>query len=319
MGNVEAVAIERLSPFRKVALGTWSDPRDPQIYGSLVVRMETALGYLEEISRRTGIRVTVTHLVVKAIGQALVACPEANVLLRWGRPHRRRSVDVSVLVAVASAGAQDLSAVRVSDVDHKGLPQIAAELASAARIVRAGEDVGLETARRRMQRVPALLMSGVLRLVTFLAYTLNLDLRRLGIPKDPFGAAVVSSLGSLGLESAYVPLVGYSKAPIVVAAGAVVQAPVVDGGRLAVGQVMRLCATFDHRVIDGAHASVMAAAIRDVFERPWAYSGEEPAPEGAYGPAAVAPAAPPSAPSGADRARSYMRADSRARAARTGG
>ena len=96
----------------------------------------------------------------------------------------------------------------------------------------------------------------------------NLDLRRFGIPRDPFGAAVVSSLGSLGLESAFIPLVAYSRAPIVFAAGAVTDEPVVEGGRVVPAKIMRLNATFDHRVIDGTHAATMAAAIRRVMEHP---------------------------------------------------
>jgi pyruvate/2-oxoglutarate dehydrogenase complex dihydrolipoamide acyltransferase (E2) component len=276
VGNVDAHPAMNLSPFRKVALGTWGDPVDPQIYGTLKLRMEPALAYLDELSRRTGQRVTVTHLVVKAVGAALAACPEANVVLRGGRPYRRQNVDVSVLVALGTAAGQDLSAARIANVDTKSPAQIAQELAGAARGIRAGTDRGLESARRTMQRVPLRLMRWVLRLVTFLSYTLNLDLRRLGIPRDPFGGAVVSSLGSLGLENAFIPLVGYSRAPIVIAAGAITDEPVVDGGRVVPGKVMRLNATFDHRVIDGSHAAVLAAAMRQVIERPWETCGDRP-------------------------------------------
>jgi pyruvate/2-oxoglutarate dehydrogenase complex dihydrolipoamide acyltransferase (E2) component len=105
--------------------------------------------------------------------------------------------------------------------------------------------------------------------MTFLSYTLNLDLRRFGVPRDPFGAAVVSSIGSLGLESALIPLVAYSAAPIVIAAGAVTDEPVVEGDKVVPGKVMRIGATFDHRIIDGSHAAVMVAAIRRTIEEPW--------------------------------------------------
>jgi hypothetical protein len=117
--------------------------------------------------------------------------------------------------------------------------------------------------------VPTWLMGLVLRLITFLSYTLNLDLRWLGVPRDPFGAAVVSSIGSLGLESALIPLVAYSRAPMVIAAGAVGDEPVVEGGKVVAGKVMRLGATFDHRIIDGTHAAVMADTIRRAIEQPW--------------------------------------------------
>jgi pyruvate/2-oxoglutarate dehydrogenase complex dihydrolipoamide acyltransferase (E2) component len=268
--NFEAQPIAGLSPFRKIALGTWKTPYDPQIYGTLKLRMEPALAYIAELRRTTGRHVTVTHLVMKAMAEALRVCPDANVVLRWGRPHRRRHVDVSALVALDDGGSADLSAVKLIDVDRKDVATIAAELQTAAEGVRARRDQGLERARQRMRRTPSWLMATMLRLVTFLGYTLNLDLRRFGIPRDPFGAVVVSSLGSLGLESAFIPLVAYSRAPIVIAAGAVVDEPVVEQGRVVPGKIMRLNATFDHRVIDGQHAAAIAAAIHRVFAEPQA-------------------------------------------------
>jgi hypothetical protein len=121
-------------------------------------------------------------------------------------------------------------------------------------------------------------MGAVLRLITFLTVTLNLDLRRFGMPKDPFGGAVVTSLGSIGLTSAYVPLVAYSRAPIVVAPGLVSDEPVVEGDRVVPGKVMVLNATLDHRVIDGAHAAALARALRDVFEDPFGQLDAVPRP-----------------------------------------
>ena len=69
MPNVDAVRMRALSPFRRIALGTWHTPMDPQIYGTLKLRMEPALAYIADARRRTGEHVTVTHLVIKAIGE----------------------------------------------------------------------------------------------------------------------------------------------------------------------------------------------------------------------------------------------------------
>jgi len=282
MSNVDAVRMRALSPFRRIALGTWHTPMDPQIYGTLKLRMEPALAYIADARRRTGQRVTVTHLVIKAIGAALAACGDANVVLRGSRPYRRRGVDVSVLVAVDGAGGQpDLSATKIEAVDGKTPVDIAAELERDVRAHRQDQhDDGMRRARRMLGFVPTWLMGLVLRFVTFLSYTLNLDLRRFGVPRDPFGAAVVSSIGSLGLESALIPLVAYSRAPIVIAAGAVTDEPVVEGGKVVPGKVMRLGATFDHRVIDGSHAAVMADTIRRAIEQPWTLDDIVPECEG---------------------------------------
>jgi pyruvate/2-oxoglutarate dehydrogenase complex dihydrolipoamide acyltransferase (E2) component len=277
--NVDCQPLTELPVFRRIALGTWGEPADPSIYGSLTVRMEHALAYLEEARRRTGIRLTITHLVVKALALAIRACPQANVVMRWGRLYQRRAVDISVLVS-RGGDEPDLSATKVAAADGKDLGELARELAGGAAQVRAG-GTSLEATRRSLMRVPALLMRPFLKLITFLTHTLNLDLSRFGVPRDPFGSAVVTSLGSLGLESAFVPLVAYSRAPMVVAPGRVTEQPVVEHGRVVPGKVMSVNVTLDHRMIDGAHAAVLARVLRQVLEDPFTHL---PFPEGERAP-----------------------------------
>jgi pyruvate/2-oxoglutarate dehydrogenase complex dihydrolipoamide acyltransferase (E2) component len=269
VSNIDCQRVKGMPLFRRIALGTWAEPADPSIYGALTLRMERALAYVEEVRRRNGTRLTITHLVVKALAQAMLACPQANVLMRWGRLYQRRSVDISVLVG-RGGGEPDLSATKIEGADGKSLLEVAGELAAGAGRVRAG-GTSLERTRRSLGRVPGLLMRPFLRLITFLTHTLNLDLSRFGVPRDPFGSAVVTSLGSLGLESAFVPLVAYTRAPLVVAPGRVIDQPVVQDGQVVPGKVMSLNVTLDHRMIDGAHAGVLARVLRDIIEDPFTH------------------------------------------------
>jgi len=65
--------------------------------------------------------------------------------------------------------------------------------------------------------------------------------------------------------------------PLLVATGAVVDAPVVEDGRVVVGKVMHICATFDHRVLDGTHAAAMARIVRAWMEHPFEHFDAIPA------------------------------------------
>ena len=108
----------------------------------------------------------------------------------------------------------------------------------------------------------------------------DVDLSFLGLPKDPFGSAMVTNVGSLGLEEAYVPLVPYSKVPLLVAVGALKRTVAVrEGDVIEPVTVMRLFATFDHRILDGAHAAKMAGTLHRIFADPWTSFGgvERPA------------------------------------------
>ena len=122
-----------------------------------------------------------------------------------------------------------------------------------------------------MQLIPAILMNWILKLIGFFNYTLNLDLRWAGLPKDAFGSAVVTSIGSLGLDMGYVPLVPYSRVPIFIAPGEIMDEPIVEDGQIIPAKMLTMSATLDHRIIDGKHASIMSKTLRTVLENPEDY------------------------------------------------
>ena len=87
---------------------------------------------------------------------------------------------------------------------------------------------------------------------------------------------MVTNVGSLGLEQAYVPLVPYSKVPLLIAVGAVQEEAIVEDGAITIGKIIRLFATFDHRVLDGMHASRMAKTMQRIFADPEGTLGPVP-------------------------------------------
>ena len=269
MSNLEVRLKSPISAFRKIAIGTWQTAYAPSIYGTLSLRMEPALRYIEEFRQKTGKKLTVTHLVVKALALALRETPDANAILRWNRIYLRKSVDIAVLVVMEDKGEVDLSAATLRGVDQKSLLQIVGELEEHAGRIRARKDRNLEATRQSMGLVPFLFINAFLKLLSFLLYTLNLDLSRFGVPRDAFGSAAVTSIGSLGLDVGYVPLVPYSRVPIWVAPGEVRDEAVVEDGKVVPGRAMSINATFDHRIIDGAHASRLARSLRRIFADPF--------------------------------------------------
>lgn len=270
-----------LSTFRRIALGTWRDAYDPSVYGSLTLRMDAAMAYIEAFRAATGLRITVSHLMCKALAAALEKMPDANAILRFHTPHHREDIGIFFQVALEDArnGTLDLSGARIEHPQRKSLREIVEELDARFARVKAHQDTELEKTRQTFRRVPLPFMFWLTRLTSFLAYTLNLDMRWAGMPRDPFGSAMITNIGSLGLDEAYVPLVPYSRVPLLLAVGAVRAVPLVDDGQIRVGQVMRVHATFDHRLLDGTHAAVLARVITQHMEHPFEHF-DPIAPEG---------------------------------------
>lgn len=266
-----------LSTFRKMALGTWHTAYDPSVYGSLTLRMERAEAYLDRFRRATGKRVTFSHMMAKAAGAALQAMPDANAILRLGSIYLRDRIGVFFQVVLEDpiTGEIDLSGATIFEPEQKTLLAIVDEFQERTARVRGGSD-RKDAARNIFRRAPSFAIGPILDAVGFFGYTLNLDLEKLGVPNDAFGSIMITNIGTLGLEEAYPPLVPYSRVPIVMAMGAIHDAPVVENGAVVPGRVMKVCATFDHRVLDGAHAAIMVRTLRSWMEDPEKHFGPVP-------------------------------------------
>ena len=202
---------------------------------------------------------------------ALKEVPDANAVLRWNRIYLRKRIGIffQVVMTDGGDGKTDLSGATIYDVEQKSLVEIYDDFCAKVEMVRTRQDPSLEKTRQTFLGIPYFALNRLLKFISFFSYTLNLDLRWAGIPSDPFGSMMITNVGSLGLDTAYVPLVPYSRVPILLALGNVREVPVVRDGKLGVGRVMKVNATFDHRFIDGFHASVLSRVVRDWFEHPY--------------------------------------------------
>ena len=97
---------------------------------------------------------------------------------------------------------------------------------------------------------------------------LHVDLPAQGMPSDPFGSAIVTSIGMFGIDAAFAPFVPMARCPMLILVPEIRRRPWVDGDATCVRPVLRLCATFDHRLIDGAAAGRFAARLTELFADP---------------------------------------------------
>jgi pyruvate/2-oxoglutarate dehydrogenase complex dihydrolipoamide acyltransferase (E2) component len=75
-------------------------------------------------------------------------------------------------------------------------------------------------------------------------------------------------VGMFGIDTAFAPMVPLARCPLLLLVPEVRERPWVENGKLVVRPVLRLCATFDHRIIDGHAAGKLAKAIRASLEAP---------------------------------------------------
>ena len=255
--------------WRKVAAAVWGNPNDPQIYGDLELDATKLLAHIDEVRRATGVRVTVTHVVGKALANALGEHGDLNARLYRGRFHPRESVDIFFVAAVA--GGQDVSGVKVVGADRKSLVEIAEELGRRVERIRSGGEAEVGQGPNVLDATPFWLLRPLLRFVTWLTADKNADLKRLGLPRQAFGSAMVSSVAMFGVQKAYGPLSPLFRIPILALVSEVLERPVVVDGEVVPRPILTVTATMDHRYLDGAHAAKLARSVRAYLEDPSAF------------------------------------------------
>ena len=267
----------KMSLRRKLAIATWGSPREGNIYGKLTVDATAAEGYIAHLRETTGEKVTITHLVGKAVADALADAPGLNGYLRFGRYHQHETVDVAFLVALEEGA--DLAKAKVKELDTKSVVDVAKELRSLAQKLHQGQDEEFEAGKGLVKLLPTWLMRPILWFTGWLTGSMGIGFAPAKLSAFPFGSCIITSVGMFGLDEGFVPPTPFARVPVYVLIGAMNDRPAVVNGELTIQKQLTITATVDHRFMDGFQGGVLAKTVRRVLENPWSLEGLEGPPE----------------------------------------
>lgn len=254
---------------RRLAVATWSPSRDGRIYTRVVLDAGPILAYVERTRAATGVAVTIVHVVGTAVGRVLRSEPEINARVVFGRIKPYPTCDVGFAVDIE--GGQDLAPVTIRSIDAKTPVEVARELVAGARRLRGGDDGHHRRSTGIIRHTPTVLLRPALALAGVLVGGIGVG--AFGQPAFPLGAALVSNVGSLGLDEAFLAPVPFARAPLYLAVGAVHDGAAVVDGAVVVRPEVVITATADHRLIDGAHAGRIASTLRELLADPTKLDG----------------------------------------------
>lgn len=259
---------------RKLAIATWSSPREGNIYGKLVMDAGEALAYVDHLRKTTGQKVTIGSIIGKAAAMALKKAPGLNGRIRFGTYIPHETVDVTFLVALE--GGNDLGKKKIERADEKSITEIASILNEGAGKLREGKDEAFEKSKGIVRILPSFMLSPVLWLTGFL--TSSLGIAAAGLEAYPFGSCIITNVGAFGVDEAYAPPTPFARVPVLILVGAVKEQPAVVGGKVVPRPMVTVTATVDHRFIDGAQLGVLGKVLRQGVEEPWTLDGLSRAP-----------------------------------------
>src|SRR6266540_71861 len=230
----------KLAGWRKIAGAMWGPPDDPQIYGAMEFDA-TPLKDLIDRSRAAGHHLTVTHLVGRSMALALAAVPDFNVRIHGSKMIPRESVDIFFITAVE--GGRSLSGVKVENSDKKSVFEIAKELGARASKMKAGDDPDFAKTKKTMEALPRQGLKAAMRFSAWVAGDRNRSIKALGVKANPFGSAMVTSVGMFGIPQGFAPLARFYRMPLLILVGEITDKPVAIDGQVVIKPMLPLTAT----------------------------------------------------------------------------
>jgi pyruvate dehydrogenase E2 component (dihydrolipoamide acetyltransferase) len=259
--------MSKMTTRRKLAIASWTSPKEGNIYGKLTVDATKALEYIDHLNANSGEKVTITHLVGKIVAEALKKTPSLNGYIRLGRYIPHQTVDVAFLVNLE--GGQNLAKAKITNADQKSVLQIAAELRELAERLRKGKDENFQKSQGPLNWMPTWLLRPIVWFTGFLTASLGISVKALGLEAFPFGSCIVTSVGMLGIDEGFAPPTPWARVPLYVLVCTIRDQVHVENGEIVVRPMLTITATIDHRFVDGYQAATLANTARELLSNPW--------------------------------------------------
>lgn len=254
----------RMSARRRISIASYKPPHEGVIHAAMTLDCTRVDEYLNALHAATGKKVTITSLLGAIVGRALRAEPTLNGRVHLGRYIPYDRVNVAFLVQVNEG--DNLAQVLLEDIDEMSPLQVYDGLHAKASKVRTGADENFEKSIRLTGKLPTPILRRVLSLGGFV--TTGMGKPFAGQPAFPFGSAVITSVGMLGVDQAFVPPTPFLRVPLYVTIGRIQDAVFAEDGVPVVRKGITITATLDHRFVDGFQAATLAAEVRKYFAEP---------------------------------------------------
>jgi pyruvate dehydrogenase E2 component (dihydrolipoamide acetyltransferase) len=271
MKHIETGGTMPLSAFRKISIGNWRHPRDPQTYAEVELNAEPALRFLE--GSPSDVPLTLTHYITKILGDCFARQPELNSVLLRGKLYRRKEISAFITTLLKQKGHVDLGGFSIQNIDRVSIDEIASNCEQEVQRLRRGEDPDINALQNTLSRVPVFLLTPLFHILDFFKYTMNFSTKSSALPRDRFGTVIITNIGALGLQNALVPLTPCSRTPLLIAVGKPFEGVTAVDGEVRVMQRIKIGITFDHRYIDGYHGSKIVRRFTKIFEAPEKHAG----------------------------------------------
>ncbi|KAL9645080.1 hypothetical protein ABK040_004571 [Willaertia magna] len=264
-----------MSARRKLSMAGWGSPSEPATYGIVTIDVEGIERLMEKVSKKSNVKLTLTHFIAKAVALAIESCPEINCRMVLGKLVPRKTIDTCLLVACEDpiTKKNDLANVTIRSTNSKSLKKIADEVSLEAERLRKGKNNHHVKTLQPLRLLPTIIMRPLIQLSVWLSVSLNISIPAMGIKADQFGSCIITSVAPFDIEEGLVPLAPFTRNPLFVCIGKATKKPFVieETNEIVARKQMTVTATVDHRYVDGKELGKLVKKFTEVCRNPEKY------------------------------------------------
>jgi len=230
---------------------------------------ENAEKFLATRRQKTGLRISILHLVIWAAAQALHARPRLNRFVAGRRIYQRRGIWIAFSAKKAKTDQAPIVVIKKQIDPGQSLVEMVRSIESGIDEGRSDRLSGTDQEVGFLMKLPVFLLNWVVRL-QFLLDRWGL-MPGFYMKNDPmYSSLFVAPLGSLGMEAGYHHLFEYGNTPIFCTIGKAQDEVVAENGQPVVKKMLTLKYSFDERTEDGLYCLKALEIIRDIIGNPQA-------------------------------------------------
>ena len=251
---------------KKIMISTWRDPIRPTILGMFSIRIGKALNFIEKASKKTGKKINLTVLVMKAAAQVLKDFPDGNGRVVFGNYFPYKTVDGSCLITTKKG---ETHTINIKNIENKSLSTLSEEISAKIESLSKSKLIkNFDENKQILKKLPTCITGILLEIYSFIAVSIGINVSSLGIKANPYGVFLVSNVGMYDVDTAFVPLIPHTKCPFISTILSVNDEPVVENSEVKVEKILKISTALDHRFMDGFRAAKIQAGVKKILENP---------------------------------------------------
>ena len=236
--------MSNVTVFRKLAPFVWTQASAAATYSSVTVDVSAWDQYLREK------KISIVGIVILALKYGYKEESALSSYVSFRKVKTKNHFSVSVM---APHKGEDLSFITLKDIQNKNEIEILSELSLAIQnLDQLGYVEQFDKTYTILSYIPHWMLFFLFPMVRIFIHKIKIP----WLPHKPFGDVIVSNVGSLGFDSAFLPLTQLARSSVMLSIGKLNE------------NKLQLGFTMDHRLMDGFHAQRFMNGFLPIFKNP---------------------------------------------------